>query len=716
MSFINQQNSVFVPGTESVQLSGVLGIAGTIDSSAFQQSENIELSGAINLSGNIFSHAQTENSLFGSISLFGSMDSVGLTQTQNLGLSGVLNLSGTIDSVAKVPLAFPDPILTQLSPEAFSANSYEFRALKDNSEIPIKGFTINASRGTVGKTVSLDLATKDLSAADIDSLYKFEIGKKTGVYELPEWTTILNNARLDSRNYSRRWLNDSLSFGISSPLEDKLNKFPRKNIFISDPEKIENSIAEIEKLKDSNGNEFIQEERFVSALSIYNLFQIAFVEGCGFSGFHTNIPDFEISKCDFLITNSFFDSVKGFIGIFEPLFFAVGNVLWIVDKTQGVPEEFAPVAVSPDKFLSWQNQIPSDKPLDAFLLQFVESKKNSNFFTLRTDTETIKTGDDIFAIGYSEIEIERKYREYRSNFNSEIILRTEQVSEKRTVKERDISGLKTIRIDETSFTYDSRSRLTKQEKSESAPVWNYFEGSWSRSVSPQILRTESYRAKYGSHPEKPRLQTKTGSTIVTKSILVSDAQNQFLGKDFKQQYIDSVQAGNLTENQSIGIVQEPVKTIVEKLKPFAGQTRIERIEIDHLLSEVVESVSDVQTGDGGASSFESKQNQTIVFKPGLSPSIRTGNGIESLSVGELDAEFAIPLAERLLERRTRKVSEGTIELLGFSEEIERGVYFRILDRNNDSLGTFVVEGFTVTGTNLGTANQRIATALEVSEV
>lgn len=37
---------------------------------------------------------------------------------------------------------------------------------------------------------------------------------------------------------------------------------------------------------------------------------------------------------------------RGLIGIFEPIFFTQGNVLWILDRTQGLPEDFEPVGIA----------------------------------------------------------------------------------------------------------------------------------------------------------------------------------------------------------------------------------------------------------------------------------------------------------------------------------------------------------------------------------
>ena len=720
MSFINQQSVLFVPASENVSLAGSLIFNGSIDSHEFTTTGFVELAGTLSLSGTIGSYSATNsgNAMHGNLGISGTINSSGFAATGNLQLAGSLGIAGTIASFAKVPLIFPDPILIELEENAFSAKSFTARAKKGGTEIPIKGFTVSARRDSIGKKVSLDLATKDLAVADLDASYSFEIGKADKSYDLPEWVNILSNARLDSRNYQTAWLNDSLSFGINAPLSDKLGKFPKKNIFVSDPDKIEaNSTAEIEELRDTNGNLFIQEERFIRALSIYDIFQIAFVEGCGFSSFKTNIPDFEIARCDFTVTNSFYNSVKGFIGIFEPEFFARGNVLWIVDKTQTIPDEFAPVALAPEKYLNWKQTVSESAPIDGFLLSFVESKKNSNYFTIRTDVETVKTGSDIFAIGYSEVEFERKYREYRSNFKPDLILKTEQVSEKRTVKTRDESGLNVIREDETLFTYDSRGRITRAEKTESAPVWEFVSGfGWSKSLTPQILRVDISKSKYGANPENPRKTIRTGASQEITSILVSDSDNQFLGRDFRQQYIESVHAGNLNEDQNVSLVLEPVKTVIEKLKQKSGQVRTERIEIDHLLDEVTDSISDVQNGDGSNSNFESKQGNVVIFKTGLSPSVRTGNGLEALSVGELDLEYAEPLATRLLDRRVRRLQSGSIELLGFDESIEQGVYFRVLDRNGDSLGTFCCVGYTVTGENLGTRDQRIATVIDVLEV
>jgi hypothetical protein len=169
--------------------------------------------------------------------------------------------------------------------------------------------------------------------------FKFEIGARvSGVFV---WTEILDGAKLLGKNYSVSLERDSLSFTTLEPLSDKLAKSPKNNLIVFDGNRQTVETSEIESLY-TNTNEFITTSaRDLRPLTLYKLLDIAFVEGCGFESVKTNLPNYQIVRCDFSVTQSYTDSIAPFVGMYEPVeMFAVGDVLWILDTTQPIPEGF----------------------------------------------------------------------------------------------------------------------------------------------------------------------------------------------------------------------------------------------------------------------------------------------------------------------------------------------------------------------------------------
>lgn len=701
--FIEQQNEPYVPYTATHQLAGSLALSGTLDSGVFSTTENVELIGSINLAGEIASYPSASAALVGAINLSGEIESAENTATGYVSLAGAINLSGAINSIYYLPIEAPAPILNEVSADAFSYECYTAELTSGGAEIDIKSFRVSAPRGQFGKTVSVQISGADLADADKNANYNFRLGKMRRPFDSPEWWNVLSAGEIFQRSFSQSWLNNSLSFGAAAPLSDKLNRCPKRDLFVYDPAKVDFSIDELKPVYDTNGNSSTPAKRPISNLNLYNALQIALVEGCGFASFRTNIPNYEISRADFTMKGTWLDGVKGFVGVFEPLIFAVGNVVWLVDKTQAIPDEFEPVAISPDDFLNWNQSLGDARPFDGFELFYVENKAQAQYFTERTETKPIPASG-------AKLEIERRYRDYRSVYNPAVVLATEQIAEER----RTFNGGEEILRESWTKTFDSQgniSRQTSQELSFLPAPSNNWEGGL-------ILAKETLaRFGYGVNPDNPRETVQTSAVTEFRELVAVDTQQPYLNnEDFRQSALVAHDVGNLKTTMTYLPGLQRTKTIIETLETNGGQVSTNVVEIDHIKNFAPASDNSVRTGSVGKPALANKQKSVYVLKPGLTLANRPGNPIEPFNVGELPARFGEPLAERVLARRGAKKESGSVEFLGYDESIERGTYFALLDEAGERIGIFVVEGFEITGENLGTPGERIATTIEVSEI
>lgn len=625
--------------------------------------------------------------------------------------------SGEITGHARLALITPDPILNEINADAFTSQHYAVRLVDSTgAEIDITWFSIEAPRGAVGKLFSVQIAKKDLSLVTLDKTYTLQIGKRATARGAITWHTIVGNAEVDSRAFSRGWgtnqPSDTLSFGAVASIEDKLNRYPSGSIIFYDGGKISVSIDDLERIYDTDGHRVETEIRNIYGLNLYYLLG-HLRKLTGFASINTNIPNFELSRADFPFTQSLRASISGVIGTFEPVLFTVGNDLWILDKTAAVPEEFSPQALSPDTFKDWQMQMPSGPILDGFLLSYVDSNTQANFYVDRLVQTTEETGQYGNA-DYTRTETSRTYRDWKNTSDPLVVLRSEIIREVRSVYQ---NLLTLIERETETHTFDAQGKRTNTLRTREAFVPDLNnEGAFSL----QTTRRETQSVFYTPDPKNSKrfLQNKVITQI--RGLIAVDAENTYLDKEgnqapFKKEFEKAHEAGNI----SLSMTTEfgPLETVTETLTPLGNNQYQVRVSVyDHLLEKTKNPVSEPKTGDATLNGSSGRSRKLLVLREGLTQATRTGRPIETFAVGELPLYFAKPLARRMLARRLAKKQSGTIEIAGFDETVERGVFFRVLDRDATSFGIFLAEGYSVEGTNLGTPNQQIITRIDCSEI
>ena len=154
-----------------------------------------------------------------------------------------------------------------------------------------------------------------------------------------------------------------------------------------------------------------------------------------------------------------------------------------------------------------------------------------------------------------------------------------------------------------------------------------------------------------------------------------------------------------------------VKTITETLQTLGnGQTQIVVSTIDHLRNTITNSISETRAGESALTEDGRNSRQMVIYRAGYDKRKKHA----SLSVGELPLLFALPLAKLELSRILNGETTAQIEISGFDENLQRGTFLDVLNRNGQSLAINLCEGYSIEGANLGTREQRITTKIDAA--
>lgn len=629
-----------------------------------------------------------------------------------------MNVGGEMSGSVRLALVTPDPILNEVAENAFAKRYYAARLLDNfGTEIKFTSAAIDAPRGSIGKRVSINVARKDLSLITNAKNYTFQIGTRETPTGAVTWNPpIVENGALNSRNFALgqngNQPNDTLSFGTIEPLKNRLNKYPLENLILYNARRTSVEIGSGDVIRDTAGTAVGTNIVPINSMTFYDV--LSYVrKSIGFSEIVTNIPNFEMTRADFPITASWLASLSAIIGIFEPLIFTVGNVLYLLDKTAAIPEEFEPRAIENADLSNWSISVPDLAEIDGYIVSYTADDSQSNYFTDRLVQTTEESGS-FGAPDFTRTETETTFREWRSSDAPDEILRSEIVSIK---KESYIELLTLVSRRTETHSFDSQGRRTGSEVTTLGLVPDL---SADGAPGLQTVREETQSISYTTDAKNPRKSLQSRIVTRIRGIIAIDAGNQYFDPDtgeqadFKQDFLEAHKAGNLTAEMTTGY--GPLKTVTETLLDLGnGQYQTSVSTIDHLRKTETNSYSEPKTGDASLISSLGKQSQIIVLKDGLTLGSRPGNALEGLAIGELPLFFGIPLVERKLANRDAQKQSGTVNVIGYSESIERGTFFTLQTREDAQIGKFVTVGFRADITPIGDGCL-INTSIEADEI
>ena len=667
---------------------------------------------ALALSGNLTGEVKTRavrRPLDFSLNLSGDLAG---RRTRITAIGVGLGLSGDLTGAVRLALTIPSPILNEPAANAFSQQCYAARLLGDDVEIPISSAVIEKPKGEIGLRVTMQISKKQLSLVSLDKTYKFEVGVSPQPSSPLVWYTILEDAALDSRTFSRAFSNnapnDSLSIGLISPVTNRLNKSPNSNIILFDPNKTEVTGEGIDKVFDNNGTLITTQIVSRSGLNLYTILARLRSES-GFAAIETNIPNYEITRAEFPFSQTFNAAISPFIGVFKPLIFPVGNVLWILDKTAEIPDEFVPRAIVAETLENLTVSIPPGGVPDGFELTYIDSNSTANFYTTRTEQTTEESG--VFGEAqFTRTFITQTIRDWKHTDNPAVVLRSELITKVHATYN---NSLALIGRETESFIFDAQGKQKSSTRTVESLVPNLAAGG---AVALLTVRSEQQTITYTPDPRNPRRFIQNRIVTAIRGLIAIDAENKYFDEDFKQDFGEANKAGNL----AVSMTSEfgPIKTVTESLDSLSnGQYQVRVSTVDHLRNATTNSFSEPRTGDATLSGVGGKSSKKVIWREGVTLSNRSGIPPESFSGGEVPLVFLEPLCQRILQRLADGKHEGGVSVIGFDPSLDRGTFFSLYDRDNSYFGRFITEGLRVTLDNLGVpGQQKVTTEIETSEI
>ncbi len=660
-----------------------------------------------------FGRIGNEPNVFGDAVLAGAGD---LVCNPRVVRNAVAVIGGAGDLTANAFLSVADSETVNLfitiadAPDLSRARVYSARITADGANIPIKNFSYNEAAAEAGTRAGFTLArSADRAAIEAADEFIFEI------YDGGDWREIFAGGNRAENSFSFGWTEnkaaDSAEFSTNAPISARLEYAPPRNLTIYDPQRLNLSAWEFKTIYDTNGASYPHSVRAVSNLTLFDLFQFVFVEKLGFAGFKTNLPDFPVRRADFAITETYLDGIAGHVGIFNPLFFVRDNVFFILSSIVGNPDGFAaPVALTADRYKSARFSAAYER-IDGYVLNYSQNEKEFDYVSNSTQTDAPETVGNFGSPGYSTTTRSRTFKNYYKTASPLVPVKIEKLSESAETRAVVSGLLTTIGRQNETLLYDSFGDLTQIRTEsfglvpdlQSDPITNVF----ARTV--ETLQSFFYAPDITNPRRRVLRLTKTE----TRGLIAVDAVNLILEKPFKQEFsAEAFRAGNLNAEMTteFGAIRTRTETITQNQN---GQSEIRVKTVEFLTDPATETTEPAQTraGDNSINAATTGQAQIIVLRDGVTPANARK---KSLTVAELPLKFALPLTKIRLNNPNPK--RGTITLIGFDRSLRRGATVTLFDRDNTAAGNFIIEGFSISGANLGTRDQKTEQVLEVVEI
>lgn len=644
----------------------------------------------------------------------------GNVNIKGLSPSGVtfrLKIGGDINLRGKFVFAIPPPILSEIDENAFAVQIYTARLLdENNNEILITDASRDQPKGEIGERISLTIGRKDLSLIAIGKRYTFQIGTWDNLQDAidnlqPDWKTVCEDARLSSRSYSigrnGKLPADSLTLDIIESNKNKLNFYPQRNYILYDSLQTNVEISDIERTYTSSGDYIRTTANAFPNLTFYKILNFI-KERCGFSAVDARLPNFPVVRADFPFDQSYALSLAGIAGMYQPIFNVENNVLIVKTKFIELPDDFAPRELSITDYRQLNLQISASNHVDGVRLVYLDSNALADYYEdrfVQTREETGYFGDD----NYTRTDINRTYRDWFYDEQPDSPVRSELVREVHSTYN---NVLNLIGRESNDHVYDAQGKRTNSARTVESLVPNL-----AASGTPALLtvREENQSVFYTTDARNPKRQIQSKTITQISGLYSIDAENQYFDEDFKQDFLKAHEAGNLTADMTSSF--GPLKTVTETLTPLGNnQFEVRTSTIDHLRNATVNGISEPKTGDASLSGVGGKSRRFILWAEGVSTNSRTGGEIIDLAVGELPFEFAQVLGNIILNRRLAGFNEGSLTIPGYHESLQRGVFFRVFDRDGNSLGRFICESVNSVFSNLGQKNQIVTSTVQISEI
>lgn len=598
-------------------------------------------------------------------------------------------------------------VIVDTLPDTLSgyAQRQSFRLYAGADELHFSDFQYTADPNRIDfelRFTLVDMAQRALLTTDKN--FKFD------VYDAGAWRTEFETGKLLNRDFSVLWgdnaPNDTLEITIKSNAQNKFEKCPVLPLVIFDPNRADVAQEDFEVLKDTEGNAFVTTLEPVSGLTLHKLFERIFVEELGFSAYKTNLPDYNVRRVDFPLTETFFAPLAQLVAAFDALVFEQGDTIFVLDATQTLPNGFpAPSALTVADYA----RLEASSDLRAPAAYLMDYTANENEYDSTEDEVLPMVETKIGMLGDADYSTTQTVTTMRHFYKDEFPLapvRSEIKSVVKTVRQ----GTTIVSVQTDERQYDSRGRLVRGTITHEGLVPT-FEGGWSLAL--EDIETEELEIYYAKHPFKPSESIQKKLIRRTSGLIAVDAANGYLGDDFRQGFLDAYRAGNISED--VTYQSGAIKTVEETLMPTGKESLMMMVQtIDHVRGAVSLTYEEPRAGDIGQSDYNTETKPVIVLPE--DGGALSGGRVEPFSVGEIPLEYAVPMARRRLKRRREKPYTFQADIFGFVRGISRGQVKALKDREGALVGVVMIEGFSISGKALGTPQREIITTIQGGQI
>lgn len=288
----------------------------------------------------------------------------------------------------------------------------------DWQEIPFGKWAYNETENSAGASVTFQLVRmEDADNFGPDSRIEFGLGRKdtiTDLWDESTFTILIPNGQFRASRHVVGWdggsPTDAIEITVASDLDERLIKTAENDLIIYDPSKETVDSNTIEPIRDTLGNFYVTEVLPFPGLSLHSLFQTILVERCGFANYATNIPDYGVTRYDCEMGSGLYGALSGFIGMFDPVIYSEGSVIWIIDTSLAAPEGFPDAREYSPTYYKQLDTGQEREKIDGIVVQYIEEEAAFDFFTHRTDDpEVTQTESE----GLTRVTTERRFIEYR---------------------------------------------------------------------------------------------------------------------------------------------------------------------------------------------------------------------------------------------------------------------------------------------------------------
>jgi hypothetical protein len=268
-------------------------------------------------------------------------------------------------------------------------------------------------------------------------------------------------------------------------------------------------------------------------------------------------------------------------------------------------------------------------------------------------------------------------------------------------------------ISETTETieFDSKLRLKTIEKRKTAAIPDL---SGTFAIVTREIRNERTTFTYKPDIKNPKREVLAETSKRVTGYVMTDTARLHMDQPFKQEFYNAWRSGNFTgDGQTVDT--ETIETEVETLEQNTrGQNEMRLLTVDYMTTppNVHGDVTDARGGDPTTNAQTSAAKEVVVYRTGLTD--RTDAKLLSFPGGEFRITNLRALAKRRLDKR--RILDGPIQLKGLNLSFGRGSVLTLFDRDGSSVASFIVEGRTITLSNLGTRQQETSQILTVREI